>query len=570
MSLLDILLITITTLLCIFACSHQVKIAAHNAPLLLKTDKGIRGFIERYYWLFVAGVVIIAVFVRTWQFGTIPYGFNQDEAMAALEGLTLSEYGTDHYGMSMPVYFTAWIYSQMNVLLSYVMIPFFKLFGASVLTARLPLLLFSFLSLYVVYRFSYKLFGKYVALAVLFVTAINPWQIMMSRWALEANLFPHLMLYGAYLLYLGLEKKKYFYMAMPVFGIAMYSYGISYYVVPLFLLILCIHLLRTKNINWKQTLICIGLYAIVAWPIFAMMAVNYFKLETIELPFLTVPFFEYGERMGDVLFFSEDIYNQFIQNFNYTVSQVIFQAEDLPWNSIPSIGPMYFISIPLFFLGLGLFIKEYRKKNAETRHGVFILLMMLTCAFISGLITNNVNLNRINTVFFPMIFMVAYALYYICKHFKTAIVPFLLMFALLFTNFNYEYFAGEHADELGFQFYYGFDDSLLYLKDLEYEKMYITCKTQGDQATFVSEIIAEFMLEIDNKYVRNETELAEGELKYSRKYQYQIQAGLIDIENPYIVYVAHASEMQYFDETYFNFYEVGNYCAVVHKDHPSQ
>ena len=376
MSLFDVLLIAVTTVLCFLACSKQLQKTAKSSSLFIKTENGIYNFITQYYWFFVAFVALIAIFVRTWQFGTIPYGFNQDEAMAALEGFSLSEHGTDHYGMSMPVYFTAWISSQMNVLLSYIMVPFFKLFGPSVFVARLPLLLFSLLSLYVVFRFSYKIFDKYAALAILFIVAINPWQIMMSRWALEANLFPHLLLYGCYLLYLGLEKKRYTYLSMLVFGVAMYSYGISYYLVPLLLLILCIYLLCTKSIKWYDTLICIGIYALVAWPIFAMMAVNYFKWETIELPFLTIPFFEYGQRMGDILFFSEDIYNQFIQNFNYTIDKVFLQSGDLPWNSIPEIGPLYFIAIPLFCLGLGLFIMEYRKKNTKTRHGIFILLIM--------------------------------------------------------------------------------------------------------------------------------------------------------------------------------------------------
>ena len=570
MSFIDVLLIAVTTALCFLACSKQLKKAAQRNTLFVKTENGIYNIITRYYWFFVAGVALVAVLVRTWQFGTIPYGFNQDEAMAALEGFSLSEHGTDHYGMTMPVYFTAWISSQMNVLLSYIMIPFFKLFGPSIFAARLPLLLFSFLSLYVVFRFSYKLFDKYAALAILFIVAINPWQIMMSRWALEANLFPHLLLYGCYLLYLGLEKKRYTYLSMLVFGAAMYSYGISYYLVPLLLLVLCIYLLCTKNIKWHQALICVGLYGIIAWPIFAMMAVNYFKWETIELPFLTIPFFEYGQRMGDILFFSEDIYSQFIQNFNYTMDKVFLQSADLPWNSIPEIGPLYFIAIPLFCLGLGLFIVEYRKKNAATRHGIFILLMMFVTAFISGLITNYVNLNRINAIFFPMLFMIGYAVYYIGKRFKTAIIPVLLMFTLLFGNFSYAYFVGDHSKELGYQFYYGFSDAVTYVKDMEYEKIYITSKTQGDYASFVSEIMAEFLLEIDTEYITGES-MPEGEtLKYNRKYNYQIVAGLIDPENPNIIYIAHVDELEYFDASYFNFHTFENYCAVVHKDHPSQ
>lgn len=227
-------MIIIISTCCLLSFSKRVKKTVTDSASIGSLETGLVSVVTRYYWVFFVCVMILAVAVRVWKFGSVPYGFNQDEAMAALEGLSLANNGTDHYGMTYPVYFTAWVTSQMNVLLSYILVPFFKLFGPSIFVARLPLLLFSFVSLYVIFRFSYRLFGKNAALAILFVAAINPWQIMISRWALEANLFPHFLLYGCYLIYLGFEKKKYLYYSMVLFGTAMYSYGISYYLVPIF------------------------------------------------------------------------------------------------------------------------------------------------------------------------------------------------------------------------------------------------------------------------------------------------------------------------------------------------
>ena len=78
MSLFDVLLIAVTTALCFLACSKQLQKAAQGSSLFIKTENSIYNFISQYYWFFVAGVALIAVLVRTWQFGTIPYGFNQD------------------------------------------------------------------------------------------------------------------------------------------------------------------------------------------------------------------------------------------------------------------------------------------------------------------------------------------------------------------------------------------------------------------------------------------------------------------------------------------------------------
>ena len=578
MNTINFLLLIMMTLLCFIALSAKCYSILPTDNLIHKANKYVRIYINKYHILLVAILMLVALFVRAYKFGTIPYGFNQDEAMAALEGLTLSNYGTDHYGMSYPVYFTAWIVSQMNVLLSYIMIPFFKIFGASVFSARLPLLVFSIISLWVIYRFTSKIFGKNTALAVLFFTAINPWQIMMSRWALEANLFPHFMLYGAYLLYLGLEKRKvYLYLSMLVFGISMYSYGISYYAVPLFLIVACIYLLRTKLIKWKHAAICLLCYLAISWPIFLMTAVNYFKWETIEISFLTIPLFKEGQRMNDILIFSDNIYEQFVLNFGSLTKAAFFQMRDLPWNSIPEYGPLYFCSIPLFISGLYLIIKKFRKSSKDDpilsirKTGIFLILMFFVIALVSGLITNYVNINRTNIIFFPMIIFIGYTIYTLCKRFNLLTIPIALIFILLFSGFSTEYFKGSHADHLGYNFYHGFGDSLEYVKDKEYDTIYITAKTQGEEAYFVSEILTLFHLEIDNEYFRDEAILkrpdGSNHLRYGRRYKYGIDQYAINPANTTTLYVIHTSEQSYFDEQseHFIFVPFGSYFAVLPK-----
>ena len=564
MNTLDFVLLLIMAVFCLFAISSKFKNIIPKSSLIHPFNKGIRFIINKYYILITIAVFALAIFIRSYKFGMIPYGFNQDEAMAALEGLTLSKYGTDHYGMSLPVYFTAWRGSQMNVLLSYIMIPFLKIFGVSIFTARLPALIFSLISLWVLYRFSYRLWGRNVALSILFVMALNPWQIMMSRWALEANLFPHLILYGLYLLWLGIEKRKiHLFFSMIIFGTAMYSYGISYYAVPLLLLVLCIYLLCIKKIKFTTVMLCFVTYMAVAWPIFLMIYVNYTKHETINIGLMTIPFFENGQRMNDVLFFSEgNVYQQFISNFFCVMNAAIFQNQDLLWNSIPKIGPMYFCTIPLFITGLVMMFKKYFSKEAskEKRMGYFFILTFFTVAFASGLITNYVNINRVNMIFFPMIIFIGYAIYQICRRYNFTVIIVVMIFAMLFTNFSKDYFEGEHSEALGKEFYYGYSDALEYVKDKDFETLYITSYTQGEYAYFVSEIMALYILDIDNKYYSDETD------SYESRYVYGVEYFFVDDTNPRKMYVIEESEMRYFDESRFDFYKFGSYYAVINKD----
>ena len=78
---------------------------------------------KKFYIVSLMLIVLVAVLIRTWQFGTIPGGMNQDGAMAAVDAKALAEYGTDRFGMRYPVHLTAWGYGQMSALMSYLMAP---------------------------------------------------------------------------------------------------------------------------------------------------------------------------------------------------------------------------------------------------------------------------------------------------------------------------------------------------------------------------------------------------------------------------------------------------------------
>ena len=153
------------------------------------------------YRLFLIAAVVLAIAVRVYQFGTIPGGFNQDGAMAAVDAKALADYGTARFGMRFPVHLTAWGYGQMSSLLSYLMAPLIKLFGLNPVVARLPQLIISLLGLLTLYFFSRDAFGKTAALVIFAFGAINPWHILQSRWALDCNLYPHFFLFGVYFLH---------------------------------------------------------------------------------------------------------------------------------------------------------------------------------------------------------------------------------------------------------------------------------------------------------------------------------------------------------------------------------
>ena len=210
--------------------------------------------------LLVALLLLAAIVIRAYHFGAPPIGVHQDEAMAAVDAKALADYGTDRYGMRYPVHFTAWVSSQMSVLLSYCMIPFIKLLGFSTVSTRLPMLVISCLGLLALYLFGRQLAGKWTGMIVLILGTISPWHYMQSRWSFDCNLFPHVFLIAVVLLIAGLKKKPLLYLSMMMFGLCSYAYGIADYSVPLFLLVVAIYLLRQQAVNWKELAACFVLY----------------------------------------------------------------------------------------------------------------------------------------------------------------------------------------------------------------------------------------------------------------------------------------------------------------------
>lgn len=52
-------------------------------------------------------ILLAAIAVRCVGFVSVPGGVNQDEAMAGVDAWALAQYGTDRYGIFLPVHFTA-------------------------------------------------------------------------------------------------------------------------------------------------------------------------------------------------------------------------------------------------------------------------------------------------------------------------------------------------------------------------------------------------------------------------------------------------------------------------------
>ena len=256
---------------------HQVAHIQHNQSIPVKYEAGV-----------VALLMLLAIVLRLYQFGSIPGGMNQDGAMAAVDAKALSQYGTDRFGTYMPVHFTAWGYGQMSVFLSYCMVPFIKFFGLSPVTARLPVLIFSMAGLGAIYFIIRSVLGIEAALIALFLAIINPWHFVQSRWALDCNMLPHVFVLAFALLVWGIYKIKKLgvYISMAIFGLCMYCYGVALYTVPVFLFVIALYMIKEKVLTIREVLISAGVFLLISGPFILTMAINTFSWNTMRVGLL--------------------------------------------------------------------------------------------------------------------------------------------------------------------------------------------------------------------------------------------------------------------------------------------
>ncbi|MCL2404307.1 MAG: hypothetical protein FWC92_02040 [Defluviitaleaceae bacterium] len=490
-----------------------------NITANIKNPDWIYQFAEDY--ALIIALFIIAIWVRVYQFGIVPGGFNQDEAMSAYDGLLIARYGMDRSGMRLPVHFYAWGFGQQSAFMIYAMVPFYWIMGMSVVSARLPILLFSLFGLFAMYGFTRDAFGKKgLTIAVLAMGAINPWHIMQSRWALDCNMFPHLMMIGCWFLYRGLKsveahnagtivahKSKIFAFiqrinynpwlagSMIAFAFCLYAYGIALYSVPVFLFAMTVYLLALNwRLYWKPLLISLAVFAAVAWPIIAMIIINYFHMPTFSVLGITIPFF-HNNRTDELLFFGPYPRAQLVHNAR-SLTRILLQQDDLPWNTIPGYGTMFVWSIP--FMSVGLFASLKFKQSM----GKMILLFWFAMAVFAGLVVRGANVNQANIVFYPLIFLMGIGMYEAVaagKKFRTklAIAAMLVVISgASFTYFARAYF-GEHGDRLGVMFYTDFFQGLDYAQELGYDRLYVTTHTRGHYEFQMTEVLLLFGAGVD-------------------------------------------------------------------------
>ena len=217
--------------------------------LVQKYESKIRADQVRWFLFFL--ILVLGIFARTWEFHSLPPGLNPDEASNGVDAISIFRYGIDRNGISAPIKFISWGGGQ-NALYGYLLIPFIAFMGLTPFTVRLPMLITGILTLPLLYFAAKETLNEDFGLLSMFFLAISPWHILLSRWGLEANLFPFVFLAG-YVCLLNIKKNDlWFIPACIFFGLCFYAYGTAYAMIPVFMICTITILIQQKLLLPKK------------------------------------------------------------------------------------------------------------------------------------------------------------------------------------------------------------------------------------------------------------------------------------------------------------------------------
>lgn len=457
----------VSLLFCIILIFFIIKdfVKSRNSKLNKNSSKSNITFVsfckENIFSILAIVVLFFGCFIRLIYIDKYPVGLNQDEASSVYEAWSILNFGIDRNGQSFPVQFISWGSGQ-NVLYSYLMLPFISIFGLNTLSIRLPMVLIGCISLVVFYYFMKSAFGNKKAVLFLFIFTIFPWHLMKSRWGLESNIFPDLILWAIFAMYMGIKKKSNWLVVLSgvIFGLSTYSYGTSYFFVPVLLILLYISLLIVKNLSLKQCIIHLCTTTVIALPMILFVIINFFDLDTLKLGPITIPKLP-TVRFKEITAVGSSVDSNIFSNFIRNIKMLLTNDGNVLNYTVPY-GLFFcnWLTIPIAIIGtviswkLGPGPNFQASSNSQNQQNInahqstgkvqnstcALAYTFINCFFVASLLLMFMvdgAINRINVIFIPLVF---YTTIGIINLGKVWFVPFITYF-ILFTFMEYYYFT---------------------------------------------------------------------------------------------------------------------------------
>ena len=327
--------------------------------------------------ILLLSVLIFGFFLRFYQIDKIPSGFYSDEALVGYEAFSILKTGKDQYGNIFPVTFKAFGDYRPGLFI-YSTVPFIWLFGLNEFGTRLPSVVFSTVTIFVIYIIAKLLFkNKKIALFSSLLFAISPWSIVFARMSHDTNLSTLVVSTAIYCLLKACisGNKRLFLMACFLFALSLYVYYTTRVFVPLFFIFSAFYFRR--YFHKKQIVLGMLVAAVILLPLCRVLTnreTGWSRINAVNL--WTDPGIKAKTESlvhEDVLMnqsYSKIFHNKFVgvgyaflKSFtsHFTPEFLLYSGDPIKMYQIPDTGILLFIEPVLIITGvLILWKKEFQ------------------------------------------------------------------------------------------------------------------------------------------------------------------------------------------------------------------
>jgi hypothetical protein len=199
------------------------------------------------------GIFFLALFLRLYQLGQLPYGFHVDEAKAAWNAYSILKTGHDDHGNFLPLYYDSFGDFRPTGII-FAIIPSILIFGNTVFATRFPVAFFGALSIFplilIFWQLSRDKDKKYFWIPGLLL-AVNPWHIMVSRATSEVVIALFLALFAIYFFLKTIKKATFssIILSLLFIGLSYLFYHSIRVLAPIFLVAIVVFYLSEIKIN---------------------------------------------------------------------------------------------------------------------------------------------------------------------------------------------------------------------------------------------------------------------------------------------------------------------------------
>ncbi len=344
----------------------------------------------KYTKIVLFSIILLGVFLRFYKLDKYPVQLNHDEISQIYDTASIVKTGKDIYGNFLPLAFPSTGDFKVGHYIYITVIPYL-IFGVKEVVIRLPAAFFGSLTIFGVYLFVNQLL-KNVQLALIasFLVAVTPSEIFYSRKSFESIIAESITFFGLFMLVKLREvnrSKSYLLLTALFLVLPMYIYTSYTMVIPLIILLF-------SMIYWKEMITKLKVFGVACCIL--IIPLSFIVLSNQGVRFRANSVFilrdfnlvrQLNLIDGNSKYISSLLKFGFVVEYSFTkyinqldLKYLFANGLDLTNKGVLGLGPLLFIQLPFFTIGVLLLIKDKYKKEA-----IFLLGALLISFIPSGL-----------------------------------------------------------------------------------------------------------------------------------------------------------------------------------------